>query len=109
MTGPEQENQEDGSDTENSLVAVGASRDAGARDSWRCICDSTASGQPTGAVRRRRGKQGNQNSGPRKKNQPDQRCSELEGTSACVSLCKGRRNGKGEMKGTKRERSRVGE
>lgn len=48
VTGPEQGSQGDGSDTENSLVAVGASRDVGARDSpRRCICDSTVSGQPT--------------------------------------------------------------
>lgn len=110
VTGPEQGSQEDGSDTENSLVAVGASRDAGARDSRRCICDSTASGSRR-VVRKRRGKQGNQNSGPRKKSQPDQR-GITEGTSACVSVQGMKKQGRGKGRGgggRKRERSRIGE
>lgn len=56
---------------ENLFVAVGASRDAGARDSRHRIWDSTASGRPTCRKKETRegrcGEGNGQNSGPRKK------------------------------------------
>lgn len=80
VTGPEQGSQQgDGGDTQRIRWSRSVHRVMQARAIHGVAFVILPLPVSRRVVRKRRGKQGNQNFGPRKESQPDQRCSELQG------------------------------